>query len=101
MKELIPKEILDRITWKHDAKMPRSPKAIKKLEYDPKPCEDCGQTVVDRRIRISIAQNNQTVPHQKRQCQVCKLYKNPTTGKFDCTFQDINNHFQKGNFKKD
>jgi hypothetical protein len=91
----IPKEILELLTWKQDKKQPGDPDQIVAIKFTPKPCEDCGVELnKPRTVRMSVSQNQVLEPHTKHHCQYCKLYKNPQTGEWDCTFHDVNNHFK-------
>ena len=88
--DIIPTEILDLLEFKTvqgDSPVPR----LTKIHHQPHPCEDCGMTVTDRRIDIRwqrcIVNSNQDMGseprHWAQQCMVCKLKRNPDTGKFD------------------
>lgn len=93
MDKPIPKEILDRLEWKKSLVEQDVP-VIKSIRHDPKPCEDCGQMVVDRVVRSSINHGSTyRAPHIKHHCQICKMYRNPETGVYDMTFKEINGHF--------
>jgi hypothetical protein len=96
----LPKDIADRITWQKGA-LEQDSFRVKKIKHEPKPCEDCGKLVEDRRIRISVSKESHVRQgHCKHHCQSCKLYKNPITGEFDMTFHQIHTHFYKSQSKK-
>jgi hypothetical protein len=96
----IPKDILNRLEFKTSKKEPALGPVLRKVNPIEKPCDDCGKIVLDRRVRLSVNRSKLTKPHVKHHCQACKLYKNPTTGKFDMTFQEINRHFYPSVKKK-
>lgn len=92
---ILPKEIADRLHWHTEKKQPGDPDWIERIDHEPKPCEDCGQTVVDRRIDIKGK-----MPHlEKRiflfQCSICKNFKNPKTGVYDCTRREAESCFKR------
>lgn len=60
---------------------PTIPKELAAIKHAPKPCEDCGATVVDR--RCNIRRSTSPYPHWKVSCTNCNKYQNPSTGKFD------------------
>ena len=76
----IPKEILDRIEWKSTGEMDAAVPVPKRITHEPKPCEDCGMSVTDRRIAIRRRETPQL--HWARQCLNCKLQQHPETGEY-------------------
>ena len=95
MDKPIPKEIMDRLEWKKSLVEQDDP-VIKSIRHDPKPCEDCGKIVEDRRIRSSVNYGSATkIAHIKHQCKSCGFYRNPTNGVYEWTFQEINSHFYR------
>ena len=92
--DFIPLEIRQRLQWKKTKKQPGDPDEIVGITCEPHPCESCGVRLeTPRSLRMSISRNQLTTAHIKTQCQICKMYKNPTTGEFDCSFHDVNSHF--------
>ena len=95
MDKPIPQEILELLEFKTDKKQPGDPDQIVGIKFTPKPCEDCGAWIErERRVRMSVSQNQLYNPHIKHHCLLCKRYKNPKTGEWDCTFNDVSNHFK-------
>lgn len=97
MKDNIPKEIADRLEFKVvNGDHPTN--ASVKLLHEPRPCEDCGIDVVDRRtesrLQRAFIPTNPTrtsVPlHWASTCKNCKMRKNLDTGKFDIPFHQYN-----------
>lgn len=83
MRDKIPQQILDRITWKQRDDNMLTIKSIKPLETV---CEDCGERVVDRRINIRVCQSTQ-VNSKKGQvnevCSICKRKRNSRLSPFE------------------
>lgn len=90
----MPKEIQDRIIWKKRIH-PGDNLEIKQIIHHPQPCEDCGQTVVNRRVKMSVSQSKTHAAHIKTHCTACKKYKNPVSGKFDCSLYEVITHFKR------
>ena len=97
MKDNIPKEIADRLEFKVvNGDHPRN--ASVKLLHEPRPCEDCGIDVVDRRTETRLQRafiptnpTRTSVPlHWASTCKNCKMRKNLDTGKFDIPFHQYN-----------
>ena len=100
MDKPIPKEIMDRLEWKKSLFQQDDP-VIKSIRHDPKPCEDCGKMVADRRVRSSINYGSQQkLPHIKHHCKSCGLYRNPETGEYEWTFSDVNAHYSVSKKRK-
>lgn len=80
--DYIPPEILERMEFKkpRDADAASYPE-LKRIRPVPTPCEDCGLTVEDRRVTMSVRQT--PVPHTRTVCSICQRYKNPNTGNYD------------------
>jgi len=89
MDKPIPKEILDRIEWTTQDDSTRKIKSIAPHT----PCEDCGELVEDRRVRMSVNRSKGYHPHIKYHCKVCDRYRNPTTGVYDMTFGEVLAHY--------
>ena len=64
-----------------------------KLTHLPRPCEDCGDDVVDRRTIMRY--HNWPCSHWRIKCENCKLYRNPATGEFDCTRYAVDAHYKE------
>lgn len=85
----IPKEILDLcvIENPHAYDHPDDYKIVG-IKPQTKPCEDCGNTVVDRRTSTRLSHYPST--HWRTICDNCKCYLNPNTGKFDIKGKEAN-----------
>jgi len=84
-------ELKDRLVFKDLKGEPAAPPKLVEVLYEPYICEGCGTTLDKRRIvdhRIVPGKN--TEAHISEQCRNCKMFKNPLTGKFDCTAQQKN-----------
>lgn len=57
------------------------PIELVKVKIQPRSCEDCGETVTDRRLNIRIVQSPE--PHWRRSCTHCRKTWNPETGLYD------------------
>ena len=92
MDKPIPKEILDLIEWAQPSSQHYDirPKGFKPQWQQ---CEDCGETVKDRRIVSRLSENAQQERHFKTQCKACGLYKNPLTGAYDMDTYAINCYY--------
>ena len=90
----IPKEILDRfvVEQPHAYDHPEDYKIVG-IKAEPKPCDDCDRTVVNRHTssRISI----RPVKHWRTICDNCKCYHNPKNGKFDIPLRAANSFFRE------
>lgn len=95
----IPEDILNRIEWKKEkADLERAAPTPKCITHDPKPCEDCGMTVTDRRLEIRYRQ--QPVGHWATKCANCNLYLNPKTGTYSYTRDEFIAVLREENLKK-
>jgi hypothetical protein len=65
--------------------------AVKSVNQTLRPCDDCGQTVNDRRINVRVV----TFPerHWRRTCNHCRKTWNPETGQYDLTNASAQNFF--------
>jgi len=77
----IPKDILDRIEWRSTGEMKAAVPVPKRITHEPKPCDDCGMTVIDRRIEYRQRINPEL--HWAQKCENCNLLKHPETGVFE------------------
>jgi len=88
LKELIEKGIIEEIPFKTQTEELPEYKVI----HHPKPCEDCGKQVIDRRKKIVFYRtifNIKDCPHWEESCLSCKLFKNPKTLKFEVTRNEL------------
>lgn len=92
MDKPIPKEILDMIEWSRPTQQHYDirPKGFKP-QYQL--CNDCGETVKDRRITSRLSGNELQERHFKTQCKACGFYKNPLTGAYDMDNYTINSYY--------
>jgi len=60
--------------------------------HQPKPCEDCGKVVTDRRITITRHKHQKKI---KRKCGECGLYYDEDTGSYTISLQDLNLKLRK------
>lgn len=53
---------------------------VKQIHHEPRSCEDCGDTVTDRRTERKLC----TFPerHWRETCLACKMTRHPETGEF-------------------
>ena len=82
----IPKELLDRITWAKK-KQPGDPDRVESIDYNPQTCEDCG-TVVNCR-RLTYHKVHRPTEHWRICCKACGKYKDPRTGKYELTSNEM------------
>ncbi len=64
---------------------------LKKLHYEPKPCEDCGRLVENRVIQYKVLEFPE--PHWRTSCKNCSKTQNPETGEFGLTSTQASNYF--------
>lgn len=87
----LPEHIKSRVTWndppkKGTAELP----TIKSIAPQVKECEQgCGK-IIDQHQGVTVAKRVTPVVYWQTQCKVCKLFKNPRTGEFDCSLADLN-----------
>ena len=96
MDKPIPKEILDRIEWQKSTTQHYDvrPKGFKpQLEI----CDDCEEIVETRRVVAKKSNNQLLENHFKIHCLACDRYKNPESGKFDSSFNEVNNYYRDKN----
>jgi len=92
-KSFIPSEILERITWTKNGKLPGDPDYIKSISHTPQPCEDCGLIVENRRIQQRFHDSPQK--HFRKKCLNCKKFYNPQTKQYDLNSQEVLAFFRK------
>ena len=82
----LPKEIYDRIEWKHQSKDAVGVIApeIRELRHVPGPCDDCGVTL-ERPRHVSAQTAKQPCHHWSVKCFYCGLHRSPLTGEFTVT----------------
>ena len=87
----LPKEILDRVTWSEPPKAQEATlPSIVAIEPIVKECElGCGK-IVDQHQGHTLAKRVTPVEYWQSQCKVCKHYKNPHTGAYNCTLAELN-----------
>tara|TARA_Y100000389_G_C16979766_1_gene279697 strand:+ start:117 stop:404 length:288 start_codon:yes stop_codon:yes gene_type:complete len=87
----LPKEILDRVTWTEAPKgQEASLPSIKSIAPIVSECElGCGK-IVDQQQGHTLAKRVTPIEYWQSQCKVCKQYKNPKTGAYDCTLVELN-----------
>lgn len=88
-------EIKQRLVFDEPTASEPVPK-LKEILYEPYPCEDCGKILEQRRVvEQRISQNKVST-----KCMVCKQFKNPITGEFDCDIYQKNAILQRLKSKK-
>jgi hypothetical protein len=85
-----PKELLEVVEFKHNTNTTEPPE-ISKIIYPLVECDDCGEQVQDR--RISSRQHLTPYLHWRQQCSICKQFKNPETGEYDSTSQEVTSFY--------
>ena len=94
MRDNIPKDILDRCTFKVDKDNNESISAIKPLEDCP-----CGRVLDDVR-RVRLAKTKEPQPHWREYCSTCKLVS--VRGANDWKLaRDLNAEMRTKNYFKD
>jgi len=71
---------------------PTVPDELVKVRHLAKPCEDCAEEVIDR--RVTMRHNSQPTPYWRIKCNICNLYKNPDSGAFDMTINDLRDYYR-------
>ena len=87
----LPKEILDRVTWKQYKTSPEAElPSIERITPIVSECEQgCGK-IVEEHQGVTIAKRVTPVEYWQRQCKVCKQYRNPRTLEYNCTLAELN-----------
>jgi hypothetical protein len=96
MRELLPKDIEERITWdqrKDDSTFDRV-KSIRPVE----PCE-CGKTLDEIR-RVRLARTVEPIPHWREYCSTCKLVSIWRENNW-MSAKDLNAIMRKADFSRD
>lgn len=83
----IPKEILERITWKKK-KDPGEPDTIEELTYEEHQCKDCDRLVQKRCLHYSRCAR--PTAHWRARCS-CGKWQDPISGKFTLTSNQLQN----------
>jgi Zn finger protein HypA/HybF involved in hydrogenase expression len=91
MDKPIPQWLADRIV--------REDQFTAEIKFAAMKCDDCDLTVINRTVRHGISRDITKNSHIKSQCSECRKYKNPVTGRYDCTFDEINAFFRKKKYK--
>ena len=71
-----------------------------RLIYTPKKCEDCKRICRFRRKvaimkRFPAKWHGVDVAFFSKMCNVCKLYQNPKSGKYNITYMKLLTHYRK------
>lgn len=96
MNKPIPEEIYKRLHFEKVRPHSEDPDpfpAVVKIDPIAKQCEDCDLVVEDRRIDVILSEN--PVRHWRRKCVNCNLFKNPDSGIYDLTTNQIINHYRQ------
>jgi epoxyqueuosine reductase QueG len=64
-----------------------------KLKYKSKKCDDCDRVCPIRRVETARLHASYRVPFWGIQCNVCRQFKHPTTGKFNTSFVGVMTHY--------
>ena len=87
----LPKEILERITWK-ETKRTTDPELPTIVRIAPivKECEQgCGKIIYEHQ-GYTLAKRLTPINYWQSMCKVCKKYKNPDTGEYNCSLGELN-----------
>ena len=78
-------ELKNRLVFeKASVAFPQEPPKVKEIIFEPHPCEDCDK-IIDGNRQITYSRLKQPYLHWQEYCNVCKQYKNPITGEFNCS----------------
>ena len=94
MRDNIPKDILDRCTFKVDKDNNETISAIKPLE----PCP-CGRVLEDVR-RVRLAKTKEPIPHYREYCITCKLVSVLDHNTW-MPARELNNKLRTGEYSRD
>jgi hypothetical protein len=64
-----------------------------KLKYQAKKCKDCNRVCPIRRVETARLHLSYKVPFWGIQCNVCRQYRNPNTGKYTTSFVGVMGHY--------
>jgi hypothetical protein len=67
------------------------PIELVRLKVQPRSCEDCGETVTDRRVNIRVVSFPER--HWRRSCTHCRKTYNPETKEYDLSNVAVQNFF--------
>jgi hypothetical protein len=87
----LPDHIASRVTWSETPKTQEAVlPSIVAIAPEIKECENgCGK-IIDQHQGITVAKRVTPVEYWQTQCKVCKQFKNPNTGAYDCTLAELN-----------
>ena len=86
----IPNDVAQRLVFKPSKDA--TPPLLDKITPIPQICEDCGNTVLDR--RTVTTKRITPYPHWRTHCKTCQLYKCPLSGKFEIEKPQVEKHFR-------
>lgn len=78
--------------FKVDKANPAEPPRLVKLKPNPKQCEDC-DLVCERTLEHSVRFT--PIKHWRTKCTGCGKWKNPNTGDYDSTPQELNGIYRR------
>ena len=90
----IPKELLDRMEWKRQSKDSPEPPQLKKINYPPHPCSECGLEI-ECQGRVDYTLTSTPCTHWGAKCWICGLHRSPITGKIEVTHQEKRQQFEQ------
>lgn len=67
------------------------PIELLRVKVQPRACEDCGETVIDRRLNIRVVAFPER--HWRRSCTHCRKTYNPETKQYDLSNVAVQNFF--------
>lgn len=76
----IPDDLKRRLKFKSSKKEPASPPTLVSVEYQERPCKDCGRSIKQEKHEFKHYVNPS---HWRTICQNCKHFYNPKTGNYD------------------
>lgn len=88
-----PEWLNKRLCWKK----PRADESgqfptLKELLHEPGPCNDCNRYCEAKRV-VHGRRHVQPYHHWRMQCNICRMYYNPTTKKFDLNGAAVRNYY--------
>jgi hypothetical protein len=80
------------MAWRESQPNNSVPPEIKELKIQSTACEDCGEYCANgRRVESRLCVTGER--HWRTRCQVCERYRDPATGLFTVTSQEVHRYF--------
>ena len=93
MQTKIPQELQARLKFDKPHTEVGEPAQLVKIEYAEHPCIHCG--VVIEQEKYTVRKYQSPRPHWRKSCENCKLWMDPTTGKYSLTTHEANSLFRE------